>query len=437
MKKAAIASLLAVSACMVAPGLVSHYGTGFAQAPAAAASGQVSMDPAEFTDYDNAVNKQTTPQTQAPALEAYLVKYPKSAVKADVQQRIMIAYSQFDHPKAITAADTVLQLTPDNLQAYVIEVAYRREAAEAATDPATKQTGLDSAADYAKKGLAVTKPTAMSDADFQKLKDFATPTFYSAIGTAALGKKDSAGAVSAFKSELAAMKPEATSTPAALQETYYLGQAYYLATPPDYINCTFYTTRAASLAPDQFKPQLQPLATYCYKKYHGGTDGYDAVVTAAKASVNPPDNFSTTVTPAPSNADIAAKTIAETPDLATLALSDKEFILQNGKPEDAEKVFATVKGKTTTIPDATVITATADQLQVAVSDDAVQSKTADFTYQMKTPLKTVPTVGAKVSVSGTYASYTQSPLMLTMSDGEVVTKAAAKAPVHKAPVRRK
>ena len=128
-----------------------------------------------------------------------------------------------------------------------------------------------------------------------------------------------------------------------------------------------------------------------------------------------------------------ANLISTTPDLATLALSDKEFVLQYGKQADADKVFDTVKGKAVSIPDATVIAATADQLQVAVSDDAVQGKAADFTFNMKAPLTTVPTVGAKVNLSGTYASYTQSPLMITMSDGEVVAK---KAPAAKAPVRR-
>ena len=79
------------------------------------------------------------------------------------------------------------------------------------------------------------------------------------------------------------------------------------------------------------------------------------------------------------------------------------------------------------------------QVLVSVSDDAVQTKTADFTYNLKTPLKAVPVAGAKISLSGTYASYTQTPLMITMSDGEeVAKKAPAKAPVKKAaPARRK
>ncbi len=250
MNKATVASLLAVSALMT-PGTLSHSGNARAQA-AAPAGGQVQMDPAEFADYDNAANKQTTPQTQAPALEAYLAKYPKSAVKDDVLQRIMIAYSQFDHPKAIAAADKVLQSQPNNLQAYVIEVAYRTEAAQAQTDAAAKQSGLDAAADYAQRGLKATKPDSMKDADFAALKAYATPTFYSTIAADDLGKKDSAGAITAYKAELASMKPEALSTPAALQETYYLGTAYYAPRRP--------TTSTAPSTPPAPRP-LRPTSS--------------------------------------------------------------------------------------------------------------------------------------------------------------------------------
>ncbi len=141
----------------------------------------------------------------------------------------------------------------------------------------------------------------------------------------------------------------------------------------------------------------------------------------------------------PKPEDIVSNLIATTPDLATLALSDKEFVLTYGQPADADKVFDTVKGKAVEIPGAVVIAATPDQLQVAVSDDAKQSKTADFTFNMKEPLKTVPNVGDTVTLDGTYASYTQKPLMITMSDGSVVTpkKAAPARPVHRAPARRR
>ena len=172
---------------------------------------------------------------------------------------------------------------------------------------------------------------------------------------------------------------------------------------------------------------MQPLASYCYKKYHGKADGYDAVVTAAKANLNPPAGFS--ITPAPTDADIVTQTIASTPDLSTLAISDKEYILTYGTPDQADKVFATVKGKEDKLADATVISATPDTLTVAYSDDAVQAKTADFTFKMKTPLKTLPAVGSKVTLTGVWDSYTQKPLNIIMIDGEEYHAPVAKKPV--------
>ena len=47
---------------------------------------------------------------------------------------------------------------------------------------------------------------------------------------------------------------------------------------------------------------------------------------------------------------------------------------------------------------------------------------------MKTPLKTVPTAGTKVTYIATFDSYTQKPLMIILKDGE--PKAAPKPPVH-------
>ena len=467
MNKAAIASLLAISAFTVAPALVSHHGAAFAQAP----TGQVQMDAAEFADYDNAMNKQTTPQTQAPALEAYLAKYPKSTVRTDILQRIMLDYSQFDPVKALTAADNFLAVSPTNLQAYVIEVAYRKQAAEdPKTDAATKQTDLDSAATFAKKGLEVAKgpaPTGTTAADYQKIVDFATPTFYSAIGEDAINNKDGAGAIAAYTAELAAMKPDQLATPAALQEAFYLAQAYRILTPPDYINCAFYATRAAALAPAQFQAQLQPTANYCYKKQHGTMDGYDAVVAVAKANTTPPADFK--IAPAPTDKDIAdnlMKTTADA-DIPKLATGDKEFVLANASPENAAKVWDSVKGKSFQIPGALVIESSPTVLKVAVSDDAVQNKKADYTFNIKpleapeepkakTPVALAAykkakaaydkevadigdatAVGKTVTLAGTYSSYTPNPIMIVMDNGEVILPKAAAAPKPKPTVHHK
>ena len=231
-------------------------------------------------------------------------------------------------------------------------------------------------------------------------------------------------------------------------------------TPPDFLTCAYYTTRAAALAPDQFKGQLQPTATYCYKKYHGSADGYDALVAMAKASLTPPADLSSKVTPAPTDADQANALMKSTPDdqIPALAVSDREYVLQYASDENKAKIWNVFKGKQVAIPGCLVIESSPTVLKVAVSDDAIQNKKADFTFNMKPMTAPEPkgktpaalaaykkekaaydeemaaiAVGKTVELSGTWSSYTPSPIMIIMDDGEVVLpKPAAKA----APVRR-
>ncbi len=174
MKKVVLASLLAVAGA----GPLAH--CGFAQtAPAATpqAGGQVQMSQEEYAAYNNA-NTQATPAAKAAAFEAYLKAYPQSAVKADVLQQLLFAYSQSgDSAKTLDAADRLLQVDPNNLRALTFETYTRRTAADALTDPAAKAAGLDVAAGYAQKGLVAEKPKDMSDADFKALQANAFPVF--------------------------------------------------------------------------------------------------------------------------------------------------------------------------------------------------------------------------------------------------------------------
>ena len=284
MRKAVVASLLAVAS--VAPG--ARFGFSQAAAAGSAQGGGVQMAQPEYNDYTAAQN-QTTPQTKAPALEAYLTKYPNSSVKSDVLQQLMVAYSSFDQAKTLDTADRVLQVDPNNLRAITLEVYFRKSAADALTDAAAKQTALDKAADYAQKGLVATKPSTMSDADFTTLTTNAYPIFYSAIATAALTKKDTATAITNYKKELSAVPVDQTTKPGPiLQDTYYLGLAYLQSAPPDLLNCSFYVSRFVAYAPDPYKSQMAPTAQYCYKKFHGTADGYDKVMTSATSNLNPP-----------------------------------------------------------------------------------------------------------------------------------------------------
>jgi tetratricopeptide (TPR) repeat protein len=435
MKKAFLASMLAAT-CVSATYAV-------AQTPvntnngAAAQGPQLSQE--EYTAYQ-AVITATDPAAKATAAEAFLTKFPQSSVKSTILEQLLAAYAQANNvPKALEAADRLLAVDPNNIRALALETSLLKAQGDSSSDAAAKQSSYDKAADAASRGLKATKPTAVSDADWAAIQKQVTPYFYSAIGIDALTKKDMPGAIAAYTSELKSVDPATTTQPGPLlQDTFFLGQAYYGSTPPDYLNCTFFATRTAAFAPDQFKPQFQPLATYCYKKFHGADDGYDAVKTAAQANLFPPADFATSVKPAPTNEDLVKQALAATPDLTKMALSDREFIMQYGTQEQGDSVFAPIKdkevkvsGKVVSIADTTLV--------LAVSDDAKQSNPAvgDFSITLKEAPKTAPTVGADTDVVATFASYTQKPLMITMTGGEIPAKAAAKTPVHHTTTTRK
>ena len=134
----------------------------------------------------------------------------------------------------------------------------------------------------------------------------------------------------------------------------------------------------------------------------------------------------------------------ETPDLNTLALSDKEYVLANGNQEDADKLWALMKDKATPVP-GVVIEATASIIQLAVSPDAKDAKPpyADFTVNMKTPLpeKEIPAAGfvfgiqPAAELDGTYDSYTQIPATDTrVQTAEIVLTNGVVVPEKKTPV---
>ena len=453
MKKVVVASLLAVA------GMVSVAGSAVAQTQVNLGANQqpansgVQMSPAEYNAYNSAIT-QTDPKAKASGLEAYLTAYPQSAVKAATLEQLMLAYSAFDPAKTLDAADRLLQVDPNNLRGLTFETYFRLTGADSVTDPAAKQAALDKAADYAQKGLAATKPADMAATDFTTLQTQAKAVFYRAIATAALNKKDGATAVTNFKLGLASVPVADTSKPGPmLQDTYTLANAYYQSTPPDYLNCTWYAARAAAFAPEPYKSQMLPLAKFCYRRYHGADDGFDAVTTAVTANLDPPASFK--IKPAPKPEDMVHDLVTSTAeaDLPKLAMSDREFALANGNTDDAAKVWNSMKGKSVTIPDALVIESSPTVIKVAVSDDAVQGKTADFTFNMAPPeeagktaaqaaaakktadeITAATAVGQKVTLSGTFDSYTPKPLMIIMSNGAVVL--AKKTPAKPTPTHR-
>ena len=433
-------------------------------------------DPAEFNAYQMATS-QADPKAKAAAEEDFLTKYPQSSAKKAVLNDLLQVYQQIqDNDGILKTAARQLQLDPNDLGAIYFSVAIKKGQCAKSSDPAT----CDDMAALAQKGLSVSKAAGMSDDDWKKQTYAAFTTFHSAIALDDMvSKKDPAAAVEEYKKELMMYEAADTTRGPGLVDSLQLAQAYIKvqlvdaqaardadakakAAPTDtglaaaskaandkanqdnVLACWFFA-RVWSFAPPNFKPQIEQQLEYYYKKYHGNLDGLNDVKTASAASLFPPASFN--ITPAPTPQEQIHQVIATTPDLKSLALADKEMVLAVGSKEDGDKLWSLLQGEETPVP-GTVIESNANQIKVAVTEDAKSAKTADFIVNMKEPIpdKDIPAVGSELKLlkdggpelDGTYDTYTQVPpsataaasAQIVLKDGMLQTK---KAPVHHAP----
>ena len=364
---------------------------------------------------------------------------------------LLDAYQQLgDSDHILSTATRLLQIEPGNLKAIVISVAIKKAQCQKSLDPktgfASDPAPCDDAAALSQKGLTATKPaTGVSDDDWKKQTAVAGPIFDSAIAfDDAVAKKDFKGAVDEYKAELMLYTGDQTTSGTGLVDSLHLADAYAAEVPPDMVNAVWFYARVLNFAPAGFKPQIEKKLDYWYNKYHGSLEGLDAIKTQAAATVFPPGTL--TIAPADTPAQKIHKILANTTDLSSLALADKELVLSFGSKEDADKLWAVMKDKETPVP-GTVIEATASVIKVAVTDDAKQAKTPDFIVNLKTPLadKEIPAVGSELGLSskkqpeldGTYDTYTQIPGTDTVAQSaQIVLRDAALVPVKAAPVHK-
>src|ERR1700731_2123530 len=409
------------------------------QPAAPAAQAPVIKDPAEYNAYVGAI-QQKDPAAQISGLEAFMTQYPNSVMKVAALQTLMQDYQQTNNQqKTIDTATKLVAADPNNVRAMALLAFFDRLKAQGG-DANAKQDLVD-AKKYGQMGLDAlpkfTKPEGTSDADFQKMKDQMTVIFNAAIGIAALTDKD-------YDTARKALRAAVDSSPDSQKDfsvVYPLALAYAGPTPPDPkltpdpMNAIWFAARASSVAPNaQYQAQIEKYAKGQYMKYHGGDDGWNDVLTQAKASPNPPPGFS--IKPAPSPAEQAHNMVTSTPpekmDFATW-----QFIFSNGSKEDQDVVWNAIKGKAVQMQ-GTVIKATPTEFQIAGSSDDIDAKKPDITltFEEKVPLRLMPKEGASLDFQGEPTSYTPSPFMMVMEKGKLL-KAAAPSPAKKAPVHHK
>jgi hypothetical protein len=417
-------------------------------------SGQITIkDPAEFNAYQM-FSTQTDPKAKAAAGESFLKTYPQSVVKNAVLDALIDAYSAGggSADDVLSAASRLLQVDPNNLKAIIYSVNIKKQQCQKTSDAQT----CDDAAALAQKGLQVTKPASTSDDDWKKLTHVAFPIFHSTVALDdGLSKKDWKAAQEEYKAELNMLTPDEAKS-SGLVDELQLAQAYSMpGSSQDLKQAVWYYARVWDYAPDQYKKQIEPKLEYYYKKHHGGLDGLDGIKQQAQASLTPPGTFNISLAKTP--AEQIHDLIASTPDLKSLALADKETVLAMGSKEDADKLWGLVQGEQTPVP-GVVIEVTADQVKVAVTEDAKAAKVPDFIVNMKKPLtdaelKTI-VVGFEfktqpdATLVGVYDQYRQVPATdktsaaaeIVLKDGEYLAaekkKPTKPAPAHHAPAHR-
>lgn len=349
-------------------------------------------DPAEYNAYQMA-STQTDPKARAAGLETFLATYPQSVVKKEVLSQLIDTYQAMqDSNQTLSAADRLLQADPGNMKALFISVFLKKNQCLKTQDA----QACDDAAILAKKGLDMKKPAGMSDDDWKKQTAATIPIFHSAIALDdILSKKDIKAGIEEYRQELMLYTPEETQKGPGLVDTLNLAEAYTKLTPPDAVNAVWFYARALAFAPAGYKPIIEKKLDYWYKKYHGAMDGLDAIKTQTAANLFPPGGepvIKAKATPA----EIAHSVVATTPDLTTLNLSDKEFILAEGTPDDANKLWALLKDKATPVP-GNVLAAPVTAVKVAVTEIG-KPKSTDFTINLKAPMTCadMPAEGSEV-----------------------------------------
>jgi tetratricopeptide (TPR) repeat protein len=452
-----------LSVSLLAAMAVASAGSAAAQQPAAGGEQQlVIKDQAEYQAYTSAVG-QTDANAKAQALEAFLQKYPNTVVKKEALDQLLAAYQQSaNQPKMLDVAQRMLQVDPNNEQAAIV-VAYVRstQAQQAAAqakpgDPQAQQAVVaqyQEAAQAAQKALdgidKLQKPANVDDAAFQQQKSQIATVMNATIGL-------SNYLAGNYQAAIQPLFKAVQANPQDVADMEYLGIS--LAMPvtraqmykdpqskQQLMEGVFWLAKAASMAPPQAKQQFTSVAQYYYNRYHGSTEGFEQALSQSGSLPNPSGYQ---IAAAPSPQDQAAQVLASTPPDQILVQDGFDTwasILTVAAPADAQRVWDGTKGKKLELA-GTVVNATPEQIQLAVSDQAIAEKRADVTVQLAKPVPTPPAVGTEsYPVVGIASAFNAQPtFQLTLTDGAPNVKTAApkksaakKAPARRAPARRR
>ena len=417
-----ILAVIAGATLVAAPGA-------WSQTAPAPAGQKVIKDAAEYNPYITALN---TPDAaaKAVALEAFLSTYPNSIMVPDALSQAMAAYQAAgDVAKVAATARRLLALQPDDLRSLAVLTYIARAGATSGDAGALAQMR-----DYVARGLrqlsVAGPPAEMTASDFEAVRVKVSGVFYGARAFDLLSQKQYSGARDAYLKAL-------EFDPADLSNNYQLGIAEVQMDPPS-ADGFWYLARAINLAGAQNNEaaakSITAFARAKYNRYHGGDDGWDALVTRAGAAGPIPAGFANTIKPAPTPAELAVRAVAEN-DPASLSIGDWEYVLsyRDASPANAAaaaKVWAAIDAKQQggavmlALP-VVILSSTPTSMTAAITDDNIKARVADLHAVFADPLVQIPAAGATVTVTGVLTSYQPHPFLFEMMKARL-TPAVAK-----------
>lgn len=411
MKKSFVTMLIALTVLALAVSLPAEE-----QAAAPAPKKEI-KDPAEYNSYVGAI-QQSEPAAKISGLLDFVQRYPNSAYKEDALEQLMASYQGMnDGPKTMAMANQILQSFPNNIRALALVVYSKRIGAQSGQNPQQNQQDLNDAKQLAERGLGAlktaVKPEGMSDADFEKFKSQVAVVFNGATGLWSLQNKD-------YKDAQEHLRAAVNSNPNDFKDVYPLALAYLSPKPSQDVNGLWFAARSVHLAtaagfPQQNVNAISEFGRKRFIKYHGGEDGWTALLEQTKNTPLPPAGF--TIPPAPTPAE-QAKELADSKDPKQMNFAEWELVLSAGEPAVADKVWSVIKGQTVQFA-GKVISATRTTLLIAATVDAIEQNQPDVEVSMAAPLtvRSVPKPGTDIEILAVPVSYVPQPFVMKMSKG--------------------
>ena len=243
---------------------------------------------------------QSNPGAKTCALEAFLMRHPKSVRKEQALDALVEVYQATFPCPTLTPEIQDVEVDTDDIKAIFISVFEKKSRCLRTRDVSGTTSDVktcDDAAILARKGLIAPRPAGYSDDDWRRLIANTYPLFHSTIALdEMLSKKNLKAAAEEYRQELMLCSDDDTKRGLGLVDTLQLAETY--ARMHDAVNAIWFYARTVNLVPDSYKGQVEMKLDYWYKRYHGGVDGLDRIKSQAATSLFPPTGL--TIEPAQS-----------------------------------------------------------------------------------------------------------------------------------------